>query len=138
MGKYIHATCLAWAAPNGFCLILVIWIDLTLENLKWITIHHYVTSELPTQPTYLAFCLLFGLGAPELANLAFQLFFLLSSYLNWSLCLPGLRLSCWAPLILYLSNNLPRLNSLDRSLFFISTTSNLNLGTPRLSCLAFP
>ena len=42
--------------------------------MKWITIHHSATSELPTRPTYLAFCLLFGLGALELANPAFSTF----------------------------------------------------------------
>ena len=101
------------------CLILVIWIDITLENMKWITIPYSAISKPPTWPTYLAFSLLFGLGALELANPAFQLFFWLSSYLNIPLFLLGLRLSCWAPKILYLSTNLPRLISLDRCLFSI-------------------
>lgn len=49
---------------------------MTLENMKWITSHDSTTTKLLTRPTYLAFYLLFGLGALELANPAFHSFLL--------------------------------------------------------------
>ena len=66
--------------------------------MKWITNHHSATSELLTRPTYLEFSLLSGLGALELANPAFQLFFWLSSYLNLSLYLPGAQIKLMSTL----------------------------------------
>lgn len=52
-------------------------IDITLDNMKWITNHDSATTKLPTQPTHLAFSLLFGLGALELAYPAFHSFLLI-------------------------------------------------------------
>lgn len=49
---------------------------MTLENLKWITSHDSATTKLPTRPIHLAFSLLFGLGALELAYPAFCSFLL--------------------------------------------------------------
>jgi len=41
-----------------------------------ITNEHSATTKLPTQPTYLAFFLLFGLGALKLADPDYPFFFL--------------------------------------------------------------
>lgn len=51
-------------------------IDITLDNIKWITSHDSATTNLPTRTTCLAFYLIFGLGALELAYLAFHSFLL--------------------------------------------------------------
>ena len=51
-------------------------IDITLENMRWITSHDFATTKLPTRPTHLAFFLPFGLGALELAYPTFHSFLL--------------------------------------------------------------
>ena len=69
---------------------LYLWSELQyhFKTQNWSHINILQPQKLPTQPTYLAFFLLFVLGALRLADPALQFFFWLPSYLNLHLLLP--------------------------------------------------
>ena len=78
--------------------------------------NHWFCNHQTTYPAYLpSIFSSFGLGALILADPAFQPFLLHCPPIYiYTYFFQGLRLGFWAPLLLYLSKNLPRLSCLDR------------------------
>ena len=59
--------------------------------------HHSATAQLPTQPTFLTFFLLFWVGALRFVDPDLQFFFCMLSYLNLHLFLPRAQIKPLGP-----------------------------------------